>query len=149
MGGYLRTATGATPYATLSGTSSDYTVTIHATENGDALADGALATALANLKADGTDYNVTATGSDYVRMSLTNPSTSFTTAFGNSIHNKVVIGQLSFDSGEPALSSFVASYYSVSGNSDNSVPSDGDEVAEWIPASQTITISIEAITPAP
>ena len=155
VGGYLRPATGATPYSTTSSTVGDYVVTIHATENGAALTGGDLATAKANLQAAGTDYYVTATGSTYVRLTLTNPTSGsgtaaekFAAAFGGAgtdstkMGQTVNIGELSFDSGEPVLSNFVAAYYSVSGNTGNTVPSDGTAEAEWIPASQTITFSL-------
>ncbi len=148
VGGYLRPATGSPVYSSTSTTTSDYTVKIYADNagvKGDQLTDGDLATALANLKATGTDYNLNATGSGGVRLTLTNPSSNFATAFGDNFQNTVKVGELSFDSGAPVLSSMAAAYYSVSGNADNSVPTAGAEATEYIPTPKiTFGLTVKA-----
>ena len=145
VGGYIRAATGSPLYGATSTTVGDYTVKIYADSDGSRGAEltGAdLATAKANLKATGTDYNLNATGSGSVRLTLTNPSSNFATAFGDNINNTIKVGELSFDSGEPVLSGMVAGYYSVSGNAENTVPTAGTAASEWIPSTPKITFGL-------
>ena len=140
-GGYLRSANATTKYSSTSTTVADYDVKIMNPTTHAELEGADLATALANLKATGTEYNVTATGSANVRMTLTDPSTDFKTAF-TSIANKVVIGTLSFATGAPALT-LNAAYYSVSGHDDNTVPTDGAEATEDKQEDSQITFGLE------
>lgn len=142
VGGYLRAATGSPLYGTTSTTVGDYTVTI-LDSSGNALDAAGLATAKANLAATGTDYDLIMTGSATVRLSLTDPSSNFATAFGNNIANTVEYGGLSFDSGEPAISGLVPVYYSVSGNDDNTVPSAGDAAVVDQQSDAVITFSLK------
>ena len=148
VGGYIRAATGSPVTGSTSATVGDYTVNIYADDGGEKgakLTGADLATAKANLQATGTDYNLNATGSGGVRLTLTNPSANFATAFGSNFENTVKVGELSFDSGEPVLSSMVAAYYSVSGNADNSVPEAGTSAAEYIPTARiTFGLTVKA-----
>lgn len=151
VGGYIRAASGTPVYGSTSTTTSDYTVKIYADNAGNKGAEltGAdLATAKANLQATGTDYDLKATGSGGVRLTLTSPSTNFATAFGSNFENTVKVGELSFDSGEPVLSSMATAYYSVSGNADNSVPVAGTSADEYVPTAK-ITFGLTAIVPGP
>lgn len=147
-GGYLRPATATTKYSSTSTNSDDYTVSIMDNNTGAELTDGDLASAKANLKASNKTYNVTATGSANVRMTLTDPATDFAAAFKDGenklINNKVVIGTLSFATGEPVLT-LNAAYYSVSGNDTNEVPTNGDAVTEDQQTGEQITIGLELV----
>lgn len=149
VGGYLRAATGSPLHGTTSTTVGDYTVTI-LDSSGNALDAAGLATAKANLKATGTDYDLIMTGSTAVRLTLTNPATgsgtaaeNFAAAFGSNIANTVEYGGLSFDSGEPVISGLVPVYYSVSGNDTNTVPTAGDSASEDQQSDAVITFSLK------
>ncbi|MCR4562482.1 MAG: hypothetical protein K5694_04705 [Bacilli bacterium] len=157
VGGYLRAATVKTAaYASLSTTASDWVVTVHATAGGDALAGGELATALANLHAAGKNYPVSATGGDHVRLTKTNPSSNFATAFGGAgtgntkIGQTVAVGTVAFNGENNAavvtLSGTV--YYSISGNDDNSVPTAGAAASQDIPSGDETKVTISIAEPA-
>lgn len=142
VGGYLRPANGTPVYGTTSTTVGDYTVTILAAD-GSALDTAGLATAKANLAATGTDYDLIMTGSTAVRLTTTNPSSNFATAFGDNIANTVEYGSLSFDSGEPVISGLNAVYYSVSGNDDNTIPTEGAAASVDEQSDAVITFSLK------
>ena len=134
------TAAGVT-YQSYTPTDSSFDIKIWAdsadpTEN-DPLSGDDLTTALANLSATTTKtYDIQLTGGDNVRVSLIGPDMTkpesdpernytFAEAFSGKFENTITIGRLSFSDGAAAYGSLVKFYWSVSGNSGNTVPTIG------------------------
>lgn len=98
-----------------------------------------LTTALANLSAtENKTYDVKVTGGSNVRVTLTNPTSGegtaaqkFAAAMGGAgtgtehIGQTVKVAELVFTDGAASFSNFAAFYWSVSGNTNNSVPTVG------------------------
>ena len=152
--GKLRAANipaGSSAYGSYTPTADDFDVAYYNAAGTALLTGDALVNAKSNLTTTGASYAVYATGDTVTRVSLHYPgetkdagSYTFAEAFTN-VSLTVQIASVTWTNSEPVFSGFSTLYWSVSGNTDNSTPTEiGSAPLNNNTSGGAINISIEA-----